>query len=179
MRSLVRAGLAALFAAAVVVAGAAAAGASSPATAAGRTWHRIRPMPPLTFPCPQGFEARIVPVRFDVWETSSALRNGDVATFDKGPDHVRVTNKSTGVSVVENVSGPTLEVQRPNGSFLLVSGGRTMILLTPAQARAVGQPALAGINVIAGRTESTFDSSLTLTSLRYSGQVTDVCALLS
>ena len=136
------------------------------------------PVPFQFFPvnCPNGFTAQGSLIRNNEYETIKLLANGDTVLFFSGVLIDKVTNETTGQSVIENASGTATVTLHPDGSGLTISNGPNLIGFTPAQASEFGLPLL---GLYDGTSQVTFDSSGNPTSVSFNGRVTDVCAALS
>jgi hypothetical protein len=92
-----------------------------------------------------------------------------------GTFKVRVTNVSTGTSVLLNASGPGTITIYPDGSVTVDGTGHGLTLNPAAAAASFGLP---GVLFTSGRYHETLDPTGTPTALSVTGRATDVCAAL-
>jgi hypothetical protein len=100
-------------------------------------------------------------------KTFPADENGDVLQIVTGQLWVRLTNVATGESVNVNISGPTRNVYRADGTIESIQMGR-LVAVAPG-----------GFFVYSGRVVSTILPDGTTDIHSISGSRTDICAFLS
>jgi hypothetical protein len=97
--------------------------------------------------------------------------NGDIVQLATGAFVTRLTNTSTGESITVNISGPGRFTTHPDGSATLEFSGRWFLaFLENAPAKAF---------ISSGRVVASAAPGGPVTIVSQSGQVEDVCALLS
>ena len=105
--------------------------------------------------------------------TFPAAANGDVEMLITGTYVERLSNASTGKSIVENLSGPLHFTFHTDGSATLVLTGRTQLFFGSADI-----PAGPRAYINSGRAEVTLSPDGTETLVSQSGEQTDICAAL-
>jgi hypothetical protein len=109
----------------------------------------------------------------------SALPDGTILLMVTGQLKYRLTNESTGQSVVVVASGPSvgqyLGEALPNGDFLFQAVGRNIGFLTPDQVAATGLPP---ILVTSGPIRILITTDGQLVPIEIPHQQTDFCAVL-
>ena len=151
---------------------------ASPALAGrGHKWQFL-PAAPFTLPATFcGFKVRVAFPANKGYIKILKASDGSVVTLETGSVKISFTNRNTGKTITEVLSGPGKLTTHPDGSVTIAGKGHEPTVLSPADAKRFGLPAL---GVIAGHTTISVDSSGNITSLSHKGHVlVDVCAALS
>lgn len=125
-----------------------------------------------------GFDVLVSPIPNlnDAILTQTTLPDGTIVLNIRGPFVVDLTNQVTGKTVRVSLSGPATLTFPPDGSSEFDGNGVTGFFESRPIAASFGIPAIA---VFAGPFTSVNAPDGTLTSITYTGRVTDECAALA
>jgi hypothetical protein len=147
--------------------------ATGVAAANGSSRQPLPPPPsPATHPCPSGAEIVVTIKRWNEYVTTTPAANGTTVYFYSGVILATVTNPATGRSMLLNNSGSGTKTVYSDGSGTFIGHG-------PNGAPYAPQFGLFPWDTVDGVLQYTFDSANNVTSLSYTGHVTDICAALS
>lgn len=151
--------------------------ATGVAAANGSSRQPLPPPPsPVTHPCPSGAELVWTTKQWNEYITTTPISNGTIS-FISGAILVTVTNPVTGSSMLVNLSGSGTQTVHFDSSGAFIGG--SFIGHGPNEGPYAPQFGLFPWDVVHGVLQYTFDSTGNITSVSYTGYVTDVCAALT
>jgi len=133
--------------------------------------------PPFTLPASNrcGFPVHVEAVSDNEYQDVTTLADGTTITRVTGRLVLSFTNIDTGLSIIRNVSGPSTEIDHPDGSVTIVYEGPSWFAFGPVSQRNTGQPALFFTN---GRVVLQAANGF-VTSFSLAGQQVNGCELLA
>jgi hypothetical protein len=133
---------------------------------------------PFTLPGSRcGFPVDVGVVKNNETQDVTTLADGTTITNIRGNLVLSFTNDDTGYTIVRNVSGPTTETDRPDGTGTLVARGNNWFGFGPTSQANTGEP---GLVFTSGRATLQIDLVHgVVTGFSLSGKQVDGCALLS
>jgi hypothetical protein len=130
------------------------------------------------FPLPTnrcGFPIDVEVVSNNEFEDVTTLADGTTVTKITGTLVLRFTNASTGSTIVRNVSGPSTEIDHPDGTGTFIGEGLSWFAFGPVSQGNTGEP---GLVFTSGLVVLQIDSGF-VTSFSLAGTQVNGCALLA
>ncbi len=134
------------------------------------------PFEPFTLPANRcGFPIDVGVVANNEYQDVTTLADGTTITRITGRLVLSFTNDDTGFSIVRNVSGPTTEIDHPDGTVTFIAEGENWFGFGPISQRNTGEP---GLVFTSGRVVLQIAGGA-VTTFSLAGQQVNGCDLLA